>query len=243
MIKPLPYLVTLFAIVAFTGCSPLITPTAYQVPALAKAGDAQLDVIGGISTFNAQLAYSPVNHLALAVTANRWGTNNSTSHYNDHTTFGIGYYGKKTEFQFSIYGRYGYGTSADDSFSDATQTYYMAHTTTISYKDYQIQPTFNFIDEDYEIYTGVRASSINTTSFFTNDKSRFSPGNTFTAEPFVGGRRGWDNLKFEIQAGYYFHGATHAPDAGATTRDQTVNINVGISYSFNIHKKHFGINN
>jgi hypothetical protein len=246
MVKNLSWII-LFLVITATSCSPLITPTTYQVPNLKEKGDAQLDFEGGAAIFNAQLAYSPIQNIAFTATENFNNFSLPDAHTANHTTFGAGYYStNNSKLQQSVYLKFGYGSATDRAYSDNEHTIDTRYITNVGYIDIQLQPQLNWIKGTYESYVGLRMSLIHTNSFSSNDVNRISPGNAAIFEPFFGARKGFDNLKFDLQLGLYAHKNTHQStglNANSFTSDGVVNINFGIAYMFNIHKKHFGVNN
>ncbi len=222
-----------------SGCSPLIIPTSYHVPDLREKGDAELGFIGGVATYNGQAAYSPFNNIAVTSTINYNNPGYPDSHSNKHITFGLGgYSGGSGVVQFSIYGRYGFGSATDRNYTDSTHTAAHTNTTDIRFNDLQVQPQINFAGEHFEFYLGFRLSFTQTNYFFTNDDSRISPGDPTIFEPFMGFRVGARHLKLEEQLGIYSHNNTHV---SGVPIDAVPNFNIGIVYTFNINKKTFGI--
>lgn len=232
------YIVTL---TLFTSCSPLIWPSAYQVPMLKQQGDIHLNAMTGTSDLNLQASVLPVNHLVLSSAYSTSVTNRERGHVYHHSAFGLGYINQADNLQFGLMAWYGSGKSRDNSIK-IINNQDINYFTQVTYRNFQIQPYFNFlISDDTELYTGIRGSLIRTKAFSTNETTRISPGNTGTFEPFVGLRQTFiDKLTVELQAGIYSHKNTYNDNffKGAFNRGETLLImQIGLGYRINLKKQ------
>lgn len=214
------------AILTVTGCSPLIMPTPYHVPAVQKQGDVHVNVSTGISEFNVQAAFMPVDHLVATTT---YSTNvedhSDEGHVYRYNSFGTGYITGDDRIQVAVLGLYGFGRSRDNSLEDKDKPTQYNKFTGVNYYNMAIQPYANYlISENFNLYGGVRASLIRTTSFVSNESDRLNPGKTGTFEPFLGMRFGYKALMFEMQSGIYSHKTPTTEDLLATTTLYTTSM-------------------
>ena len=232
------YAIVCAAILAVTGCSPLIMPTPYHVPAVQNQGDLHVNVLTGISEFNVQAAFMPVKHMVVTTT---YSTNvenhNDEGHVYRYNSFGAGYITGDERIQVAVLGHYGFGRSRDNSLGDKEKPTQYNKFTGVNYYNLAIQPYANYlISENFNLYGGVRASVIRTTSFVSNESDRLSPGKTGTLEPFLGMRFGYKALMFEMQSGIYSHKNTY-DRRFISHNDALLNFHVGIGYTFGLGKK------
>lgn len=224
----------------FTSCSPLIWPSAYQVPLLKQQGDIHLNAMAGTSDLNLQGSVMPVNHLVLSSAYSTSVTNREKGHVYHHSTFGLGYINQTKDLQFGFMTWYGLGKSRDNSI-EVINKQDINRFTQVTYSDFQIQPYLNFlISDETELYTGIRGSIIRTKDFSTNETTRISPGSTGTFEPFVGLRQTFiDKLTVELQAGIYSHKNTYNGKffKGLFNRGETLLIaQIGLGYRISFKK-------
>ncbi|GAA4316178.1 hypothetical protein GCM10023149_12990 [Mucilaginibacter gynuensis] len=225
-------LIVLLAILS-AGCSPLVVPSAYQVPNVKEQGDVNLTVVTGVSALNVQAAVVPVKHLLLTSAYSNNIHHTLKGNIYNHTTFGIGYLTSPAKVQFGTLFIYGFGKSRDNSI-DENEGNKIYHHTGVKYKDYQLQPYMNVkAGEHIDFYTGVRSSFIDTYAYDSNETSRKNPGNMFTAEPFLGMRLGFENLKIDYQFGIYKHKRTYV---SSVSGDALLNMHIGLTYTVNWKK-------
>lgn len=223
-------------LILFSGCSPLIVPTPYHVPAVEDKGDLHLNALTGISEFNLQAAYMPAERFFIT---SSYSTNllkhETAGDVHHQTSLGAGYIYKRRKTQWAISGGYSWGKSRDNSTSTYNQTvsYY---NTQVNYSNIYLQPYMNLlVSRNFNFYSGLRASVVSTRNFRTNTDGRKDPGNMSIVEPFVGLRAGYRALKFEMQYGIYKHKSSRINESADA--DDVLNTHIGIGYTFGLAKK------
>lgn len=228
------------AFVMLTGCSPLIWPSAYNVPTLKQQGDVHLNAMTGTSDLNLQGSVMPVNRLVLTSAFSTSIVNREKGHVYHHSTFGLGYIDNIDKLQFGFMTWYGLGKSRDNSVATIDNKG-ISQFTQITYRDFQIQHYISFlINYELDLYTGIRGSFIRPRSFSTNETTRISPGNTGTFEPFVGIRRRFSKVTFDFQGGIYSHKNTYSDGSflGSFNKGETLlTMHIGLGYQLNFKKR------
>ncbi|HEY9081737.1 MAG TPA: hypothetical protein VIN73_00235 [Vicingaceae bacterium] len=215
MMDKLKIIIGLIFIALFYACAPVYFPNKVNAPMINKAGDYNVEATMGVTGFDVQTAYSPIEKLG--VMAN-FSTFDGSDHFHSFFEGGLGYYeplGSKGLFE--IYGGYGYGNSK------TTTEGIFGTTNKGNYSRYFLQPSIGLItlaDEE----SGVTGSSYFAPRFCYVDFGSENRG--YFAEPVVGTRIGWRRIQVNLQMGFSVPASElridHAPFI----------FNFGLSYVF-----------
>ncbi|MCW8897133.1 MAG: hypothetical protein OQJ96_02330 [Flavobacteriales bacterium] len=215
MINKLNLILGLTILFFLYACAPVYFPNKVNSPMINKAGDYNIEATMGVTGFDVQTAYSPIEKLG--VMAN-FSTFDGSDHFHSFFEGGLGYYeplGSKGLFE--IYGGYGYGnsrTSTQGIFGTINKG---------NYSRYFIQPSIGLITmADNE--SGVAGSSYFTPRFCFVDFGSDNKG--YYVEPVVGTRIGWRRIQINLQMGFSL------PTSEVKIDHAPFIFNFGLSYVF-----------
>jgi len=139
------YLPLIFLIVLYflNSCSPSYIPNVVNVPLLTNKNEFQLNLSGGLSGSDIQIAYAPTKNLALILNfCGKDNTNDSSTNFHKHSFLegGVGvYHPLGNQVRFELFGGYGYGISEG-------QYTFLGNTnfTKVGYHRFFVQPNLGF---------------------------------------------------------------------------------------------------
>lgn len=210
--KHLPLLFV--ALLILTGCAPVYFPNQLQTPLLQQQGEATVSASIGTSTFDMQLAYSPVYHIDVL-------TDFSFASGDDHEHLqieaGLGAYQTINDaLQLELLGGGGAGystTTTQGTFGDHNEG---------AFGRFYIQPNVFYVSPYIEAGLATRASFISFREY----------GTGIYVEPTFVGRFGVKHFKFQVQAGLSFN----VNDNTALDYNPFI-FNIGLVYTF--HNRYY----
>ena len=236
--------IAVIIVVFILGCSPLVSPTTYQVPQIKKQGDCSAEVNANQDMIALHVAYSPLPNWVLLASSNVVPLVDN-QHYNDHFTLGLSRWAEvSTKGKIFVALNYGWGQTV---YTPRSYPY----TTQIKFNEIQLQPYYYYSTTHFSVAFGARASLYGLYAFSSNDANRVNPGYfSHTIEPFTALGFGNKTIKFTVQAGYYNFSANtnnRTPDGGMIVGglgldkryDNELFLGFGISYAFNTKLKLF----
>lgn len=170
-----------------SACAPVYFPNQLQTPLLQDEGEASVSASLGTSTFDFQLAYSPIKHIDLL-----GDLSVASGDDHEHLQFeaGLGAYKTVNDIlQLELLGGGGAGystTTTQGTFGEHNQG---------AFSRFYIQPNVFIVSENIDIGLASRASFISFREF----------GTGIYVEPTLVGRLGIEHFKFQVQAGLSFN--------------------------------------
>ncbi|MFC0875997.1 hypothetical protein ACE01N_05360 [Saccharicrinis sp. FJH2] len=195
--------------ILFAACAPVYFPNQLQTPLLQDQGEATVSASLGTSTFDMQLAYSPIKHIDLT---GDFSVANGNDH--EHLQFegGMGVYQTiNNALHLELLGGGGAGYS-----TTTTQGTFGEHNEG-AFSRFYIQPNVFVVSDYIEAGLATRASFISFREF----------GTGVYVEPTFVGRFGIEHLKFQLQAGLSFN----VNDNSVLDYNPFI-FNVGLVYTF-----------
>ena len=171
----------------FAACAPVYFPNQLQTPLLQDKGEATVSASLGTSTFDMQLAYSPVKQIDLL---GDFSVANGDDHEHLQFEAGLGLYQTINDvLHLELLGGGGAGYS-----TTTTQGTFGEHNEG-AFSRFYIQPNVFVVSQYIEAGLAARASFISFREF----------GTGAYVEPTLVGRFGLEHLKFQVQAGLSFN--------------------------------------
>jgi hypothetical protein len=206
MKKSLFFLTMIFLLGA---CAPVYFPNQLQTPLLQDKGEATVSASLGTSTFDMQLAYSPIKHIDLL---GDFSVANGNDHEHLQLEAGLGAYQTINDaLHLELLGGGGAGYS-----TTTTQGTFGEHNEG-AFARFYVQPNIFLVSEFVEAGLATRASFISFREF----------GTGIYVEPTLVARAGLEHLKFQLQAGLSFN-----VNDNSTLDYNPLIFNVGLVYTF-----------
>lgn len=182
----------LFIFLFLVGCAPIYNPNAVNSPQFTQKNDAHLQGSVGISGYDIQAAYSPLNKLGIM--ANISTFENSNNYWSRFYEGGAGYYQTFDENgRLECYGGFGNGqTTLNNNI--------IGGTINASYNRFFIQPGIGVKQDFIETSFCTRIAYVDVYQLRSNDPNLIPTG-AFFVEPVLTGKFGYKYVKAFMQVG------------------------------------------
>lgn len=191
--------IVLFALVLYltTACAPVYTPNLVNTPFFAQQHDAQLQGSIGLSGYDVQAAFSPLNNLGLMGNTTFYDSDNG-NYSSRFFEGGAGYYQTLDKNgRIECYGGFGYGHT------ELNKTL-LADRINAQYTRFFIQPGICAKQDIFEGSFSTRISYVDLFSLKSSDPG-LGPVNAVFIEPVLTGKIGFKYIKYFTQFGLSMH--------------------------------------
>ena len=180
-----------------SSCAPVYTPNLVNSPLFTQHNDVQLQGSVGLSGYDVQAAYSPINKLGIMANTTFFDSDNGnyTSRFYEG---GVGYYQSFEETgRFECYAGFGNGQT------ELNKTI-IADKINANYNRFFIQPGIGVKQDIFEASFCTRIAYVDIYDVRSNDPN-LRPASSIFVEPVLTGRFGYKYVKFFTQFGLSMH--------------------------------------
>lgn len=184
-------------LVVLSSCAPVYTPNLVNSPLFSQQNDAQLQGSVGLSGYDVQAAYSPINKLGVMANTTFFDSDNG-NYSSRFYEGGVGYYQSFEEAgRFECYAGYGNAQTILNKTVDGENI--NAH-----YNRYFIQPGIGVKQDIFEASFCTRIAYVDVYDLKSNNPN-LRPTSSIFVEPVLTGRFGYKYVKFFTQFGLSMH--------------------------------------